>query len=955
MLRVLAAGLVALVALVAAPAVQAQAPAPVAAAVAEDGFIPLDPAVRQGVLPNGLRYAILPNPRPAGAASIRLLIKAGSFEEADDERGLAHFLEHMAFNGTRNFAEGELQTRFSDAGLALGRDQNATTGAFGTTYRLDLNIADNARLDLAFAWLSDAADGHIFDPDAIEREKGVVLAERTRSLGPAWDYQTRYQAFMAPGLRGPARRAIGEAEDISRIDAARLTRFRDLWYRPDNAFLVVVGDIDPAAIEARIAAAFGGWSAQGPVGVRASPASLDPARPLDVMVASERRQGSSINICRARPYATKGPDSVARREFYIARALWIAVANRRLARLGQGEDAPFVNASFSTTSWRREADYTCLRLTPRTDRRWREALDAAVVEMRRLETHGVRPDEIERNLAAQRTASLQGVANADARFSGPLADALMNSEAGFELDGAGFISPADSLRLVDLIAPRMTPERVSAAFRADWLGSAPLIAVTLPNPPSERAVRDAWRAAERRAPPAASAAGAVEAWAYTDFGPAAAPVDREEIADPGFTRFRFENGVVLNFKSASFTRNDVQISVRFGDGARELAREDHIPGRFATQFFSMGGLGRHSAMELGDMFPGRRLQQSMALGNDAFILRGVTRPEDLELQLQILAAAFVDPGFRTDFDSARRTAVATIFRQLRAEPAIQGAEAFLKAVAPDSGRSLPPIATAMGWDQTTFRRILSPALAEAPLEITIVGDVEEAVAVGLVGSTFGALPPRPPRDARRPDPGFITFPETLAPVLAVHEGSPERGFVSLTWPLYVGAPERRREQRALSLLRAVLAERVVDEVRERLGASYAPSVALNLQDNADQGAMQIAVETRPDQIAPVRTAIIDVVARIAASDFEPQAVEAARRTILDGAVSQRQTNSWWLVTLDGSARNPQGLQDALEWTDAYQSLTVEEVRAAAARWLTGEPFVVEVRPGVVPVVTPRRR
>lgn len=952
--RVWSALIVALVVVVGGPvpaSAQVVEPVPASAVAAADGLIPMDPAVRQGVLANGLRYAILANPRPDGAASLRLLIKAGSFEEADDERGLAHFLEHMAFNGTRNFAEGTLQARFADAGIAFGRDQNATTSAFATIYTLDINVADDARLDLAFDWLSDVADGLVFEPEAIEREKGVVLAERDRRLGPAWDYQRRYQAFVAPNLRGPSRLAIGEVEDIRGIDTVRLTRFRDRWYRPDNAFLVVVGDLDETDVEARIQAAFADWRAEGDPGVRAAAQAPDLRRPFEIMVSTERQQGSGVNICRVRPHVRYGPDSLARREFNIARSLWLSIANRRLARLTQGDDPPFVSASFSTSGWLREAGYTCLRVTPRNDRRWREAFDAAVVELQRLETHGVRNDEIDRNVTAQKRAGAEAVANAGARYSAALAGALLSSEPGYELDGAGFVAPADAARLFDLAAANMTPERINAAFRADWSGSEPLIAVTMAAPPSERAVRAAWRAASRRRAPAPSTAPVNDAWAYGDFGPAASPVSREEIAEPGFVRLGFANGVVVNFKSVDFTRDSIQISVRFGDGLRELDPADQNPARFATQFFTLGGLGRHGMMEMTDLFPARRYQTTLGMGNDSFVMRGSTRPADLELQLQMLAAAFSDPGFRTDFDSARATAVSTIFRQLRTEPRAVASEALLTVVQPGNPRSLPSRETVLAWNQETFRRILSPALAEAPLEVTLVGDIEEADAVRLLGATFGALPPRAPRDARRPDAWFLRYPEQVEPVLAGHEGSPERGFVSLTWPLFVGSPERRREQRALSLLRSVLNDRIRDEIRERLGASYAPSVSMTLPDDADQGALQIAVETRPEHIEAVRAAILEVVARLAAGDIDAVAVEAARRPALDAALTERETNTWWLQALDGSSRNPRPLQDAMEWRDEYRSLTVDEVRAAASRWMSTPPVVVEVRPKTVPVIT----
>ena len=911
-------------------------------AVAEPRF---DPAVRRGRLANGLSYAILRNGRPEGAASLRLMIDAGSFEEADGERGLAHFLEHMAFNGTRRFPEGALQRRFAEAGVAFGRDQNASTTAFATVYSLDLSRADEARLDLAFDWLSDVADGLLLAPEAVERERGVVLAEHDGRLGPAWEWRQRYNAFAAPGLRGPERLPIGTREGIRGVTPEALTAFYGRWYRPDHAVVVVVGDVDEADVERRIGAAFGGWTAEAPAPERKPVGVPNLDRGLEVMTGTARQQGSAVSLCRTQAFESWGPDSLERRRRNIERALWQTVLARRMARRAQGEAPPFTSAALQISSWPRELAYACLNITPRTDDAWREALTAAVAEVRRMEAHGIDPAELERAIRQQREMNASAVAKAGSRFSSGLAAELLNAQPVFGLDPAGFSTPEENARLYDLIAAEMTPERVNAAFRRDWSGSEPLISIGLTTPPRAGAVKSAWRRAMAGRPPAKEGQIDRAGWAYADFGPPGTVVERQEVEAPGFVRLRFANGVVVNFKTATFTRDQVSVTARFGAGLREIAPEDTTAAQFGAGLLTVGGLGRHGALDYGDLFPNRRFSVALSMGDDSFALSGVTRPQDMEVQLQMFAAYLTDPGFRPDFEAARLSRLRAFYRSHRTEPSVVASVGLMEAVAPGGPRAMPSLETMEGIDQSVVRRLFEGPLRTAPLEVTVVGDIEEAAALPYLAATLGALPARPGARRDRGDAWFVRYPETVAPVSLQHEGDGQRALARLVWPLYVASPERRREERALGLLRLVLAEEVRDAVRERLGAAYTPGVSLSMPDHGDQGALTVSAGTGPDQVEAVIAAMRETASRLAQpGGITAEALEAARTPMLEGARTRRQNNNWWVEAMDGSYRDPQVIRDALTWEDEYRSLTLEEVQAAATAWLSAEPIEVRVLP-----------
>lgn len=924
-------------------ALGAAAPA-VAQTSADSGVVQPDPAVRRGVLPNGLRYAILKNARPEKGASIRLQIKTGSWEEADGEEGLAHFLEHMAFNGTRRFKEDELVRRFETAGIAFGRDQNAWTSATATTYTLDLNEADDARLTLAFDWLSDVATGLTLDQAAVERERGVVLAEYEGRLGPGWDWRKRYQSFAFPELRGPRREPIGTPESIRAVSEAALRRFHTRWYRPDNAHIVIVGDIDEAAMERRVRQTFGRWRAQGPRAEPAPPGRVDLNRPLDVMASDEPQQGSGLSVCRLRPWTLDGPDTLERRTRAAQRGYALAVLNRRLSRLALGEDPPFAGASLSTGSWSREVETTCLTVSPRSDERWREGLNAAVDELRRYEAHGAHGSELDRLIASARESNKAAVASVDTRFSSSLAGGLLSSEPFRGFDPSTFVRPEESARLFELIAPQLTPRTLAAGFRELWSGSEPLISIALADAPEASEVREAWAAALAAPTPEARPDTVQDAWAYGDWGPPGVVRTRETVAEPGFTRVTFENGVVANIKSVNHSRDAISVAVRFGDGRTELAPEDYLAGQFGGSFFASGGLGKHRSVDLRDLFPDRRFGGALGMGARSFVISGSTRPRDLDIQLQYLAALLTDPGFRPDADAAFRTGVEAVYRSLDTEPAVVAGRALQEAANPDSPLRLPPKSVLLEINSRKADALLRDALTTAPLEVTLVGDVPEDEAIAALARTLGALPARRPRERARDDAWWLRWPETLTPITVHHTGARDRAYVQLLWPLFTGSPERRREARTLGILAGVLQERVREAVRETLGASYSPSVGRSIPERGDEGALVMAVETRPEDVARVRDALLRVARETVAGGVTAEAIERVRKPVLDAEPARRRTNSWWFDTIEGSAREPQLLTDELGWEAEYRSITRDEVQAAAVRWLSRDPFSVEALP-----------
>ena len=246
-----------------------------------------DPAIRHGALANGLRYAVMRNATPNGGVFIRLGIGVGSLDDPDDALGAAHFLEHMAFGGSHAQLQADVEKVFAAAGVAFGRDRNAHTELLSTTYEIDLPHGDPQALDLGFRWLRQVADGAQLTAETVERERGIILAERETRLSDITQAGEASVAFEAPGSRLARGSAVGSRESISGMSAPTLQALYDAWYRPENAVVVVVGDQPLDVLEARVRDSFATWRGRGAAGERPAPAAIDDRRGLDALALSE--------------------------------------------------------------------------------------------------------------------------------------------------------------------------------------------------------------------------------------------------------------------------------------------------------------------------------------------------------------------------------------------------------------------------------------------------------------------------------------------------------------------------------------------------------------------------------------------------------------------------------------------------------------------------------------------
>jgi tetratricopeptide (TPR) repeat protein len=456
-----------------------------------------DPHVRVGRLPNGLRYALERRAAPKGAVSIRLGVAVGSYQEADDERGAAHLIEHLAFEGTRNFPAGQAALTFAPVKMTFGADRNAVSDLAVTTYQADLPTTDPKVVAASLAWLRDAADGVSFADPGIAHARAAVQGELAQRATPISAFREQVSGFEDAGLRSAARPVLGTRESLAALTPARLKAFYERWNRPQTAVVVMVGDLPLDAMEQQVRASFGDWAGQGAPGVAPTAPAPAPAG-LASLSLTVPDAAPVVRVCRvAGPDPTDAPPA-ARLRTLLLREVWRAILQRRLNVLGTRADAPFSQTNVST-DLRPDSAKTCIAIAPVSGG---EARAIALVqgEFAGFAAVGPTPAEIEVALAQLR-AIIRGAIGGQPSSQAQAGEILQRL-----LDGMPQLEPREGLRAFDVLLADLQPAAVKAQFDRDWSGRGPLVTVAGPNALTEAAIREAIATPSHRPPPAEVAA-----------------------------------------------------------------------------------------------------------------------------------------------------------------------------------------------------------------------------------------------------------------------------------------------------------------------------------------------------------------------------------------------------------------------------------------------------------------
>jgi zinc protease len=899
-----------------------------------------DPKAVFGSMENGLRYVILPNTEPPKRVSIRLHIASGALMEADNQQGLAHFLEHMAFNGTKNYPADEMVKFFQRLGMGFGADTNAHTGFDETVYKLELPDNAAALLSKGMLFMRDVADGMIIGPQEIEKERGVIMSEK--NARDSVEYRTMIEGFKfsLPESLIPKRLPIGTPEVIKTAPKQRFLEYYRKWYVPNRMVVIVTGDVAVEDVKKSIAEHF--TSLKAPAAAASDPdmGKVTTGKGLLVKLHTEKEAGQvTISVGVARP-SQKPPDNTETRRLAMIRQLANAMLNRRFDILAKKPDSPFLAAQADYEDWLHFVESYSLELTAKPEN-WDKALAAGEQELRRAVLHGFTKSELGEATANLLTSAENSAAAAPTRKSRELADSISR---GFS-ERKVFTHPADVLAWIKTELPKVTAEQCHEALRAGWNSDDVRIFIggnlTLDN--AEAVISEAWKKS-RSKEVAPQKEDASAAWAYTNFGEPGKITVQKTVDDLQITQVQFANGVRLNIKPTDFKKDTIEVSANFGDGRLTLPKDK--PGLpMFTQFnLEQAALGKHSIDDLKRVLAGKTADINFEIGDESFGFRGKTNRKDLKTQFQLLAAFLSDPGWRDDGVALLKQSLPAIYQQVEHTPdGVMTAKVNAFTHGDDYRFVFPKQEELAARTIDEMKAWLEPQLKTGYLEIGIVGDLDVQAVLDAATATVGALPARATERSNHDDLRKVAFPKGTPEKEFVFDSKIPKSTAFIFWP----TTDRMKDiklSRQLSLLGEVLSDRVRIKVREELGESYSPSVASMMSDTwtgyGQMMAMMVANAKDTKELTDIAAKLGAELAAMGATDDE---LDRARKPLLTQLEEQRRNNLYWLNTVvTPSQSKPERLDWARTILDDFKSVKLEDINRLAKEYLASNATAIRI-------------
>ena len=922
-----------------APALLAAACAPLlrsgGASALDREPLPRDSNVVVGTLENGLRYYIRANHEPRSRVELRLAVDVGSVLEDDDQLGLAHMVEHMAFNGTRRFAKHQLVDYLESVGMRFGPDVNAYTSFDETVYMLTLPTDRPGVVETGLEILDDWARGITFDSVEVEKERGVVIEEWRLGQGAQARLRDRQFPRLLAGSRYAERLPIGTRESLETFSHAALRRFYRDWYRPELMAVVVVGDVDVQAMEAQIRARFG-----------TIPPSESPRRRRDYVVPSHRETlysvatdpeltGSSVSIYKKQPARVAGTAGAYRR--WMVESIASGVLNDRLNELTQKPDAPFLDVSSFQGRFLRPTEAFVLNASVREGGIVR-GLRAMLTETERIARHGVTATEVARKKRELMRMIEQRMAERDRTTSSQYAAEYVSHF----LYGGEMVSIETEHALYRRFLEGIRVGEVDAVAR-DWLRPTNrVILASAPakpgvRPPSEAQLASVVRAASRARPSAYTEA--VPDAPLVARAPAPGRVVRERtIPEVGVTEWTLANGVRVLLKPTDFKDDEILLAGRSPGGSSLVADSDYIAALTATAVVQAGGLGGLSMIELQKRLAGKVVSVGTDLAPLYEGVAGIASPRDVETLFELVYLHFTAPRLDSAAIGAYRARARAALENRGASPEIAFQDTLRLTLAQNHPRAQPPSSAL--FDRLDIERsfaIYRDRFGDASdFTFYLVGTFAPDSLRPLVERYLGGLPAAGRVEQWR-DVGM------RAPVgvieKTVRKGSEPKGRAQI---VFSGPFEfDRANVNTLDALGEVLQLRLREQLREERGGTYGVGVSASAsRDPRPEYRVAIGFGADPERLDELTRAVfaeVDSLQRFGATPAELAKVREMR--LRSREVSLRE-NQYWIAQLMTFDRYGWDVREIVaDSAAAAAEPDNEAIRRAARRYLDVHNYV----------------
>ncbi len=892
----------------------------------------MDTSVVTGTLDNGLTYYIKTHPTPKARAEMWLAVNAGSVLEDDDQRGLAHFTEHMAFNGTARFEKNTMIDFFERSGMDFGADVNAFTSFDETIYQLQVPTDDAKLVATGLDVLEDWAGAVSFDPKEVDKERGVVIEEWRLGRGANQRVFDKLWPVLLAGSKYSERKPIGDKKILETTSVERLKAFYDDWYRPNNMAVIIVGDVDPAAMKKEIEARFS--DLENPAAQRERvnvPVPLLDQTRIDVQTDKEMSMTQvSVSI--------KGPRlGFATENDYrdhLVDDLFHAMVRARLDELRRRPEAPFAFAFSFTNEMGRAVDV--LRLFAGAKPGQAEAATKTLlVELERVRRHGFTASELERAKAEHLRELETALAEADKIKGNAYAFGLANQF----LEGHVMTSPQDDLDLGKKFLPTVDLKQLNAYGQA-WtarkdrvISAAGASRDKMPSDKDLLAVAEGISGLKIEPWEDKGAGGSLMAQA-----PASGTITgKERIEELDVSVWTLSNGARVVIKPTDF-KNDEVLFEAFSPGGHSLASKQVFPSaEYASSLVGQAGVGEHDAVTLRKLLTGKVVGVRPWIGELEEGMSGSASPQDLETLMQLVHLYFTAPRKDSTAFAAWKGQMNTFLQNRDLNPQAVFFDELTRTLASDHPRRQPPTAEQIeAVDHAKAFDFYRERFADAgDFTFVFVGNVDLSRLEALCAQYLASLPTTGRKERWRDVK--VKTPRGVKK-LEVNKGQDEKSFVMMVF--HGKAKWTPEAEDDLEMLSDVLGIRLREILREDMSGVYGVFSSGTLE-RRPQHKYQFLVGfgCSPDNAAKLKAAVFDLVKKVKEEGVDAKTIDKVKQQRRRGLETMNKENEFWKTQLSEHYRYGTDPRKILELERRIERLTPDNIKQAARRYLNKKRYV----------------
>ncbi len=905
--------------------------------------LPTDPALVRGTLENGLSYIVRKNDQPPGRVGMYLHVSSGSLNETERQRGIAHYLEHMAFNGSENFPPGSVIPLFQSMGMSFGQHQNAFTSFDQTAYVLMLPDVKPETIATGTKFLADVA-GRLTLPEAeIDKERQIIIEEkRTRAGGMQRIGDEIIQRRMPGSLIGQ-RVPIGVEETILGVQQKDFQDYYNKWYVPTNMTLMMVGDMPEAEMESAIKAAFAGLASKGPMPTDQDPLVAPTAESRAIVATDKEVVTASLQIFRyERPLAPVATFETAREE--LVESIATAMFDERMQKKIDAGTVSFQNAGAGIGDMFRAARDISVNATGKPDV-WKEMLKELGTELQRARLHGFGEREFE-DVKKDLIASAEQAVRREESLPSQAFLGMMNSAIA---DGRPITSAKQDLEIYQKLLPTITLKECNERFSRVFEPTGLAFIATLPagpDAPSEAEVLRLGMEAVSAKPEAESEAARATSLLASLPTPGTAS---EESTHEGakVTSWWLSNGVRVHHRFMDYRKNEASISILIPGGEITDTIENRGLSQAANVAWGKPATSTLTSTQIRDLFTGKNVNVRGRIGMDQMSIEVSGNPADLEHGMQLAHLMLTDPKVEDAALKLWKDGQLRLIEARKVTLELAFGELMNQTLYPKDEIRRQPLTTEQ-IDRVTSEGAtawLKSAIDKAPIEVSVVGDLSKERAAELVAMYVGSLPPRARMDGKALDE-LRKIERPKGPMVATKELATQTDKALFLSGFYGADQERVDDCRMLDLASRILSTRMIDKVREDKALAYSPRAQFGPgRDFPGFGTFALVTQTAPAKVPVLKETIDGMFGDFAKNGPTAEELATAKLQMQTNIEEQMREPAFWSRAIGGMDYRGRRLDDVLGEMEGLNAATPQRVREMFARYYAEETrFTVWIQP-----------